>query len=135
MVSRSIRGEISLGDSAKKVFVRWVRLINAQDRYYIAKALEIFMELSAGHQRGFLSYIVEQIPRETWEKALPDPTQYLDVMRSVLYYYSGRETLSEPSKKQFGNLISEYCNSRYFRDADVPKLDLEALGDLKEEKK
>ena len=119
----------------KKKFIKehigpWFRLIREFDRgnerYYLHKAMRIFLDFPAGHQSGLLHFIVEKIPNERWQKNLEDNTRYLDVIRSVLYFYTGREDLGQPSMKNFQELLVDYLKSSNYLKAETEPVVIDA---------
>ena len=105
----------------RSAILEWLRLIdNANERYYIPKALEIFQDISLRHQKGLLLYIVEQMPSDKWESGI-ESEDYWDTMKVILWYYSGREALGEPTRKHFRALLITYSKSKYFREAETKK--------------
>lgn len=102
----------------KRSLVTWLGLINNKERYYVAKAMDIFYEMPAAHQDGFLRFVVGEMPNTRWEKLIEDPSQFLDAMRSILYYYSGRKALGEPTREEFKSLLCNYFNSKLCLEAE-----------------
>jgi hypothetical protein len=125
-----------LSDAQRTVFTShikpWCKLISDNERYYLPKAIDLFIEMSGNHQMGLLRHICEKVPNERWQSKLPDNTQYLDVIRSMLYYYTGSKDLDQPSKEEFKNLIASYIKSPSFEDAERSK-EVESFHDLLED--
>jgi len=118
------------------LFFEWVNLIVRNERYYLAEAMGIFYRLPSPHQKGLLSFFVEKIPNRRWEELFEDPTRYMDVIRSILYYYTGHKKAEQPTKEDFGKMLGEYCKSDWYKNADReiadPPIDTEKFRDLLE---
>lgn len=114
-VPEDVRSEVK--DIAVRFVIPWVRMIDNGDKYYVHRAMKIFFTMPGAHQEGLLRHIVDQVPNDRWQKKLSDNTQYLDLMRSIIYYYTGREDLGQPSKRQLGKLVSSYLKSSKFIEA------------------
>lgn len=98
----------------KRSVLKMVRLINAEERYFFVKAMDVFYEMPANHQHGFLSYLANEVDMKIWLDKVEDSTQYPDVIRSILFYYSGRGDLGQPSKSDFKSKLAEYLKSAEF---------------------
>ena len=124
--------------AVKRIFHSWLVLIrNVKERYYLAKALDLFYALPALHQKNLLLHIVKEIPNTRWEALTSDYTQHIDAMRSILYYYTGTEMAGDPTRAQFADLLKGYLKSSLFQDAldnKEPEVDIdsESLIDLME---
>lgn len=103
---------------AKQIFLNWIRLIKSNESYYFPKAMELFYKLPANHQRGFLTFMATEVDMNKWIDKLDDDTQYPDVVRSMLFYYSGREKSGDPNKEEFKMRIAEYLKSSAFKEAE-----------------
>ena len=66
------------------------------------------------------------------EDKLEDSTQFPDLIRGVLYHYSGREDAGQPSKIEFGRKLAEFLRSSYMREATITKEADGFMKDLKE---
>lgn len=103
---------------AKKFVIGIIRMINNNERAFFAKFMEDFRELNAKHQAGLLRYLSERCDQKKWKDRLDDTTMYNDVIRSVLFYYSGRDEIGQPSKKEFAHALREYVDSAQFKDVE-----------------
>lgn len=110
--------DLASAKETKRVFLDWIRLINSGESYYFPKAMELFYELPANHQHGFLNFIANEVDIGKWQDKLDDNTQYPDVIRSILFYYSGREKSGDPNKEEFKMQIAEYLKSSMFKEAE-----------------
>ncbi len=105
---------------AGRVFLSWISLIKEDSEYYFAKAMDMFYDLPSCHRKAFLSYIVNFVDNEDWADKLDDETHYPEVLRSVLFYYSGREQKGEPCLKDFAeDMIAGYLRSKDFKALSV----------------
>ena len=77
----------------RRLSLDWIRLIKNEERYYFIKAMDIFYGMPENHQRGLLGYIAHEEDMNKWLDKLEDNTQYPDVIRSILFYYTGRKDL------------------------------------------
>lgn len=106
---------VSTSAEAKKFVVLIIRMINNNERAFFAKFMEDFRELNGKHQEGLLRYLSERCDQKKWKDRLDDTTMYNDVIRSVLFHYSGRDELGQPSKKEFAHALREYIDSAEFK--------------------
>lgn len=119
--------------SAKTSILEWIRLIKAVDqgrtKYYMPKAIELFLTLPDVYQYGLLKFVAERLENDIWLEKIQDNTQYIDVLRSILFYYSGQQKAAQPCRLDFNNCLGEYVRSSYFTSAE----DLGASADFKHE--
>ena len=107
--------------SIKGIFYDWVQLIKSEEAYYLPKAMDLFYAMPYPHQKAFLEFISTEIPNKRWEDMVKDDTQYLDAIRSILIYYTGRQEFKQPSTHDFALLIRDYVASEGFREAEAHK--------------
>lgn len=117
----------------KVVSKAWaLELVNVlrRDRFVFAKFMDAFFESVPGpHQRAFLKYVVEQVGNSRWEGMVDDPYLHRDLIRSILWNYSGRLTLkTEPNIEDFSKLIGKYVRSDAYRDAEKSIFSGPAVG-------
>ena len=96
--------------SAKQLLLEWVQLIKQERKFYLVKAMDIFAQLEEQHQKGLIELIAEKVGNEDWKKDAEDNTKYSDVIRNILFYFTGREKLQQPSKTEFAGLLRDYFN-------------------------
>jgi hypothetical protein len=92
-----------------------MNLIDNGEKYYFAKAADLFSDLPARHQSAFIKYFADKVNVKFWLDNWHDSTQYRDVLRSILFYYSGREKAKDPNKKEFRNELMEFMRSDEFK--------------------
>lgn len=94
-------------------------LIN--ERFYFAKFIDCFCDkVPEAHQRALLAYIVEEVPNDKWERRVDDPFARIELVKSMLFHYCGREDIkSEPSRKDLAALIENYLDSKEFLMAEA----------------
>jgi hypothetical protein len=90
-------------------------MINDKERHFFAKFMEEFAILPQKHQAGLLRYFADKCDQKKWKDYLEDTTMYNDVIRSILFYYSGREEIGQPSKKELAHGLREYVESSHFK--------------------
>ena len=100
---------------SKKIFAQWCGLINREDRYYFSKAIDLFYALPSSVQYEMLKFYCESLDKKKWLDKCEDETQYIDVVRGLLYHFSGREDAGQPSKKEFGRKLAEFLGSKEFK--------------------
>lgn len=105
----------------KSSFIDMARVLRGTENYYFVKCIDIFDRLPIGHKHGFLSFIAEKEKVEKWKDLIADDTQYYNLMRSVLFYYSGREEFSEPCKHDLIKSIIKYSQSPTYKEVRVAK--------------
>jgi len=120
--------------SAKNLILGWIRMVKMFDtslRYYFPKAIDIFLKLSIQHQYGLLKFFTEDIKSSKLTNKIQDNTQYVDVMRSILFYYTGSKDFGQPNREEFCSLLGRYCRSSIFKQinacAEDFKSELEAI--------
>lgn len=91
--------------------------IESSENYRLPRAIDLFMELSSAHQKNLLNFIVEQNPQPGWLEMTGDSTQYIDLLKSILYYYTGRDDATQPTKEQLKKLVGSYCKTSAFKEA------------------
>lgn len=96
--------------SAKHLLLEWVQLIKTEKKFYIVKAMDIFFQLSENNQKGLIELIAQKVGNEDWKRDAEDGTKYADVIRNILFYFTGRERLQQPSKSDFAGYLRDYFN-------------------------
>lgn len=102
---------------AKAVLVDWMKLIRSEERYYFPKAMRLFYQMPFAYQKGFVQFFAEKHEMPKWLDKVDDNTQYPDVIRSILFYYSGRKELEQPFKHQLLPCLLEFTKSDEFKKA------------------
>ena len=115
-----------------KFIVALTKLIDDDSRHLIAKMLDIYWQMPSNHQEYFLRHICEQTPLERkWIDKLEDETEWANIFREIIWYYSGRSEIGQPSKKELKNLILKYVTSNWCEEAlEKPS---EKFGEMLEE--
>jgi hypothetical protein len=107
----------SSGLSDKEYLLELIRILKRDDvNYYLPRAMDFFYGLSSVHQKNLLKHVTDANPQDEWLDGLEDDTLYPDVIRSMLYYYSGRTDLGQPCKADLGQLVGEYVKSASTRE-------------------
>lgn len=90
-------------------------------KFYFAKFIDWFTdELPEAHQKALLAFIVDQVDNERWERRIDDPFATVELVKSILFHYSGREGIkTEPSVDNLIELIEDYLNSKECLMADA----------------
>jgi len=98
--------------SVKKSILEMIRCINSEEGY-LGKCLEAFIAMQAEHQSALVSYFYEEIGNEAWSEFTEDETLYLEFMKAVMAFYSGREHISkEPDRFQLIEMLEGYLESK-----------------------
>lgn len=100
----------TLSASAKQVLLEWVQLIKQERKFYLVKAMDLFARLEETHQKGLIDLIATKVGNEDWKRDSDDNTKYSDVIRNILFYFTGRERLQQPSKTDFAGYLRDYFN-------------------------
>lgn len=108
-------------ETVKESFLGMARILRGTDNYYFVKCIDVFDRLPIGHKRNFLTHLAEQTKIEKWKELSSDDTQYYNLMRSVLFYFSGREEFSEPCKHDLIKSIVKYSQSPSYKEVKVAK--------------
>lgn len=93
---------------ARQAVAQWATLINNKERYYYAKAMDIFYAMDLEDQKSLLRFFSEETKNTVWESKVEDNTQYAGVIRSILFYYSGNPDSKQPSKEDFKKLLGKW---------------------------
>jgi hypothetical protein len=117
-MERKKRKKASTSDNCKRFLVTCIRMINDKERHFFAKFIEEFSRLNHKHQSNLLRYFSDKCDQKKWKDCLEDTTMYNDVIRSILFYYSGREELGQPSKKEMAHALREYIESSHYKEAE-----------------
>lgn len=111
-----------------------IRVLKSEQRYQMAKIIDHFMKINSDYQKEMLLYIEKFNGNQFWKESIPDSTLYLDVFRSILFYYSGRTELKQPSKEDFIKILVDFARSdeiKSVEDMSASVLDMsDALADI-----
>lgn len=115
-----------------KSIVAMSKLIDDDSRHLIAKMLDIYWQMPSNHQEYLLRHLCEQTAIEKkWFDKAEDETEWGNVFREIIWYYSGRAEIGQPSKKELKNLILKYVTSKWCEEAlEKPS---EKFGEMLEE--
>lgn len=86
---------------------------------YFSRVIDGFYRLSAAHQKGLVTFLMEKCGRDQWKAAAQDDTRYLEVIRGALALYSGRAELEDPTRRDLAKLIGEYTKSPLYNEAEA----------------
>lgn len=99
-----------------------LRLLEAmkQERSYFARFIDEFRKMPAEHQAAFIQFLAETFPEESWVQHSKDDTQYIDIIRTILFRFSGKvfSQKKEPCKHDLSALVAEYMKSKHFAQAE-----------------
>lgn len=107
--------------SARTIMLQWVRLNKDEARYYFAKAIDLFLSLPAAHQKAMVEHFVGVLALSKLEELMHDPTRYVEIIRSVLFYYSGRPGTPSPGRAQFTEELAKFIRSEAWTEAEAIK--------------
>ena len=106
---------VSVEKESRVILTRWVRLIRENEKYYFAKAMDLFSSLPMKHQAGLIKFLGERENQKFWTDNFADDSRYREVMKSILFYYSGRDKVGDPSKERFVKDIAAFIKSKEFK--------------------
>lgn len=87
-------------------------LINALgQRSYFAVFIDRFFSTPLIFQKAFVEYVVSEVEIDEFKKYADDSTLWLEFINCLLYYYSGRQELDQPSTEDLARLISDFYKS------------------------
>ena len=109
---------VSTSVETKRFVLDVLKMIGDKDRYFFGKFMERFRELNGKHQEGFIKFMAERYEQKKWKDLSDDTTMYNDIIRSILFHFSGREDIGQPSKKELAHALREYIDSHFFKDAE-----------------
>lgn len=103
-----------------KTLLSWVRMIKEGDnlRYYFTKAVDQFLLLPSKHQYGLLKFVLDGLGETSLVEKIEDNTQYVGVLRSLLFYHSGKKELDQPCRESFAAKLAQYYRSSLFRELE-----------------
>ena len=108
---------------AKRLFKEMEELIDrvekGQDRYLIAKMIDLFIPLPARYQAAFIEFFCEEIPNERWTKSRGDDTLYLSALRAITLHFTGLEKAKQPTLEDFITNLKAFYKSEHFKKCDV----------------
>lgn len=94
------------------------KLIEDDSRHLISKLMDIYWQMPSNHQQYFLRHIVEVTPLdEKVKNKMDDETEWANIFREAIWYYSGRTEIGQPSKKDLRALILKYVTSKWCEEA------------------
>lgn len=107
---------------AKRVLSKIVSLLNDEKaNYYFLKTIELFEKMPTFYQKSFLDFFAEEYKDQAphWTEMAQDETQYLPMVRSILFYFSGNKKASHPCKEDLLSALGEYYRSSYFENTET----------------
>ncbi len=121
----------------KETKIRILEIINilkSDQRYQMPKVIDRFVKIQEDYQREMIRYIEKYVGNNFWKESAEDSTLYLDVFRSILFYYSGRSDLKQPSKEELIKLLVDFARSEEIKtieDFSASVLDMsDALSEI-----
>lgn len=91
-----------------------IKLLRSDERYLIPKTIDLLSKIDIDYQREFILYISKFNEVKFWKESADDSTLYLDVFRSILFYYTGRKDLRQPCKEDLMKVLADYTRSEDF---------------------
>jgi len=107
---------------AKRALSKIVSLLNDEKaNFYFLKTIELFEKIPSFYQKSFLEFFADEYKEKAphWQEMVKDETQYLPMVRSILFYFSGNKKASHPCKEDFLSAIAEYYRSNYFENTQT----------------
>jgi hypothetical protein len=106
-----------------------------EEKAYLAKFIEGFFSLPFGVQTKFLQFASEENDRDDWAKWLKDETLYLKTIRAILFFYTGRDDIKQPSKQDLKKLIADFIREDDWYEHDEKEIEdsmdfLDELGSM-----
>lgn len=101
-----------------KIMIQWIRFCRDDVRYYFPKAIDLFAKLPETHQKVFVEHFSNVIPNNRWNEKAFDNTRYMELVRSVLFYYSGKNGSHSPSREVFATEVAKLLRSDEWKEAD-----------------
>lgn len=102
--------EASRSPSVNQILLEWVQLIKSDKKFYIVKAMDLFSMLPESNQKALIDFIADKVGMESWKTESEDSTKYSDVIRNILFYFTGKEKLQQPNKTEFAGHLRDYFN-------------------------
>jgi hypothetical protein len=109
-----MKKQLTPNKESERIFIQWLKMIRENEKYYFAKSMDLFSRLPTRHQSGLIKHLAEKEDQTFWLENIEDTTSYRDVLRSILFYYSGREMAGDPTKKKFAAEIAAFVRSKDF---------------------
>jgi hypothetical protein len=101
-----------------KYVVSMAKLVDDDSRHLIAKLMDIYWQMPSNHQRCLLKHLLDSTGIDPkWRERADDETEWANVFRETVWYYSGRAEIGQPSKKELKTLILKYVTSKYCEEA------------------
>jgi len=101
-----------------KYVVAMSKFIEDDSRHLIAKLMDVYWKMPSNHQQKFLEHILEVTPLdEKLKNKIEDETEWANIFREAIWYYSGRAEIGQPSKKELRTLIVKYVTSKWCEEA------------------
>jgi hypothetical protein len=90
------------------------KLIDNDSRHLIAKLLDVYFKIPPNHQKNLLNHILDSTAIDPkWSEKVEDETEWGNLFRELLWQYSGRSEVGQPSKKEFKVILLKYVNSKW----------------------
>ena len=101
-----------------KFIISMSKLVDDDSRHLIAKLMDIYWQMPANHQEYLLRHLLEATPLDSkWKEKVDDETEWPNVFRETVWYYSGRAEVGQPCKKELKTLILKYVTSKWCDEA------------------
>lgn len=101
--------------SAKEVVLKLILELNRP--FYIARFIDGFFNIPPEHQEGLSEFLSNHVEYDQI-KDLHRERRFLDVIKIVIFLYSGREKMNELAIIDLKRLICEYVESPIFKEKE-----------------
>ena len=97
-----------------KSLVAMSKLIDDDARHLIAKLLDVYWQMPPNHQKYLLNHLLDSTPMDSkWSERVEDETEWGNLFREIIWQYSGRAEIGQPSKKELKVILLKYVNSKW----------------------
>jgi hypothetical protein len=110
---------INPNKDSETIILEWIRMIRENEKYYFSKAIDLFSRLPTRHQAALIKHLAEKESQQYWLDNYEDESSYRDVIKSVLFYYSGREKAGDPNKDRFKQELGSFIRSKEFKTVGI----------------
>lgn len=102
-----------------EIISKWIDLFKNDEKYRIAKTIDIYLSLPRAHRRNLAKFINEEVGgHREWESRINDDSQHISLARSICFYFSGRIEVGQPNPGDLCECLSKYLKSDMFVDAE-----------------
>lgn len=108
---------------AKRIMADMMSLIDrveaGDDRYLLAKMIDLFIEIPSNYQKAFIDYFCEALPNERWTSCQNDDTLYINALRAITLHFTGLEKAGQPTLTDMKTHLVEFQKSDHYKKAAV----------------